>query len=147
MIQDGTGHIKIGVTRDVGKRLSGLRTGSSTGLVLIRFIEGAGPKIERWLHRRFKDQRVQGEWFRFIPEMLTVIPPDEAPAIPRIIQRRDVRLTLLERIRATDESADLMCLTAQQRLLVLIQQIGEDEAEALCEAIRNFAASKPGVVA
>ena len=147
MVEDGLGRVKIGVTRVIDQRLSGLRTGSSTPLDLIRFIEGASPKIERWFHRRFKDARIRGEWFHFVDEMLTIAPPEEVPVIPRIVKRRDVRLTVKERIRQADETADIMGLTARQRLMFLIQQVEGEEAEALCEAIRDFSAAKPGVVA
>lgn len=147
MAQDGLGRVKIGVTRDIGQRLSGLRTGSSTPLDLIRFIEGASPKVERWFHRRFKDLRIRGEWFHFTPEMMDVRPPEEITTIKRMVRRRDIRLTIQERIRQADETADIMGLTARQRLMFLIQQVEGEEAEALCEAIRDFSAAKPGVVA
>ena len=136
--QDGLGRIKIGVTIDVAARLASLRTGNSTELTLIRFIEGAGHKVEKWLHRRFKADRIQGEWFHFSDEMMTVSVPDEAPSIPRITVRRDIRLTLKERIKEADEHSDLMGLTDQQRLLIFVQKANAEEASAICDAIRAY---------
>ena len=136
--QDGLGRVKIGVTIDVASRLASLRTGNSTELTLIRFIDGAGQKVEKWLHRRFKSYRIQGEWFHFSDEMMSVSVPDEVPSIPSITVRRDIRLTLKERIAEADENADLMGLTDQQRLLILVQKARPDEASAICEAIRSY---------
>lgn len=137
-ILDGTGRVKIGVTDDIARRMSGIQTGCSTELVLVRFIGGAGPKVERWLHRRFSGHRVQGEWFDFSDEMMTITPPDEVPSIPRVVKRRDVRLTLKERIIQADGNAELLGLTDHQRLLILVQNITNEEAAALCDVIRTF---------
>lgn len=146
-IQDGLGRIKIGVTRDISRRLSDLKTGSSTSLLLVRFVEGAGPKVERWFHRRFNGHRIQGEWFHFTPEMMTVVAPDEVNTKRSVtIVRRDVRLTVRERIKQADENADLIGLTQKQRLMTLIQEVDEDEAEELCGVIRDFANHKPRVL-
>lgn len=136
---DGSGRVKIGVTNDVSRRMSGVQTGCSTELSLIRFIEGAGPKVERWLHRKFSAHRVQGEWFNFSDEMMEVTPPDEVPDVPRVVKRRDVRLTLKERVARADRDAKLMGLTDHQRLLILVQSITDEEANALCGVIRTFA--------
>jgi len=136
-VQDGLGRVKIGVTNDVAKRLSSLKTGSSTDLSLIRFIEGAGPKVEKWLHRRFKDQRIQGEWFEFSAAMMQIITPDETASIPQIVKRRDIRLTTKERIAEAIRDADMMGLSPKQTLTIVVQNLDDAEAEVALNAIQK----------
>ncbi len=139
MVMDDSGRIKIGVTSDIAQRISGLQTGSSSRLSLIRFFPGAGPRIERWLHKKFKDFRLHGEWFRFDDQMLTIRPPDEATSTgPTVVVRRDIRLTAREKLKVADESADLIGLTGRERLMVLVQHLDDAEADLLCEEIRAF---------
>ena len=57
-----TGSIKIGRTSDVENRLNGLQTGSDIKLNLIKTIPG-NPKLEAYLHEKFKSIRLEGEWF------------------------------------------------------------------------------------
>lgn len=141
-LQDDLGRVKIGVTKDIVARKAAVQTGSGSDLHLIRFIAGAGPKVEKWLHRRFKGHHLRGEWFAFLGDMLTVTPPDEVPARVTVVKRRDVRLTLSERIRSIEESADLMGLSPKERLMMIVQQTTDDEAGEVCEAIRAFVATR-----
>lgn len=141
-LQDDLGRVKIGVTKDIAARKAAIQTGSGSDLHLIRFVAGAGQKVEKWLHRRFKDQRVRGEWFAFSDDMLTVTPPDEVPSRVTVVQRRDIGLTLRERIRSIEESADLMGLSHKERLMMIVQQTTDDEAGEVCEAIRVFVATR-----
>jgi Meiotically up-regulated gene 113 len=71
MIRAGlAGDVKIGVAKDPLKRLGTLQTSSAAMLRLIRVLQGdAG--VEKALHRRFSSGRKAGEWFAFVPEMLT----------------------------------------------------------------------------
>lgn len=137
-LQDDLGRVKIGVTKDIAARKAAVQTGSGSDLHLIRFIAGAGPKVEKWLHRRFKDLHIRGEWYAFFGDMLTVTPPDEVPSRVTVVQRRDIGLTLRERIRSIEESADLMGLSHKERLMMIVQQTTDDEAGEVCEAIRAF---------
>lgn len=57
------GHIKIGVAVDVGARLKDLQSANPQTLRVIVAVPG-NFKDERRLHRRFKDERLNGEWFR-----------------------------------------------------------------------------------
>jgi len=61
---DGKGPVKIGFTTDIDHRLGSLATGHSGKIELIALIEGSRSD-EKALHRRFKDLRVRGEWFKF----------------------------------------------------------------------------------
>ncbi len=58
-------YYKIGWTkRDPIKRLKELKTGNSHELNLLKVFESKwGPRIESNLHRNFKHQRCEGEWF------------------------------------------------------------------------------------
>ena len=75
VLHEGTGHVKIGYSDSVKKRISQLQTGNPEKLRLLRVIDG-GPKTEQWLHKRFSGFNVRGEWFAFHDEMLSVVPPD-----------------------------------------------------------------------
>ena len=66
------GPIKIGVTRDVYKRLDALQTASPYRLELKMLIPGMGI-AERTLHSLFADHRLSGEWFDPAPAVLDFI--------------------------------------------------------------------------
>lgn len=71
--------IKIGYSRNPQKRVQSLATAVGDGTIsIVRIIDGGRP-TEKWMHRKFKEHRISGEWFRFDPLMLTVIAPDELP--------------------------------------------------------------------
>ncbi len=56
--------VKIGVTTDLQKRFSALRTGSPIKLELGLGIIVQNPRsFEKSLHRRFASKRIRGEWF------------------------------------------------------------------------------------
>jgi len=76
----GFGAVKIGTAANPMARLRDLQTGNAEELSLIRVIDG-GEAEERWLHARFCDCRVRGEWFTFHPDMMTVLPPGGLPRV------------------------------------------------------------------
>lgn len=65
LIASQDNHYKIGYTkREVKNRLKELKTGNSQTLDVISIFESKwGNKIESYLHRRFKDKKIDGEWF------------------------------------------------------------------------------------
>jgi hypothetical protein len=70
MIQTGDdGPVKIGLTRDVRRRLETLQISSPTRLRLLALFEGSR-ELECELHRRFAAARIKGEWFKPIPELI-----------------------------------------------------------------------------
>lgn len=70
MIRQGArGPVKIGVARDVAKRLATMQTGNHEQLTLLRSFDGSVAE-ERALHRKFADHRLAGEWFSFTKAML-----------------------------------------------------------------------------
>ena len=70
-IRNGHGSVKIGVTAKPESRAYALMQGSDTPLELVRTVEG-GRRSEAWFHERFSEHRLHGEWFKFVPEMMTV---------------------------------------------------------------------------
>ena len=66
-----TGLIKIGVSRNVERRLKALS--ATDEMALLATIECAPMSIERLLQRRFRHLRVRGEWFRPEKELLDYI--------------------------------------------------------------------------
>lgn len=60
-----SGHIKIGIARDPQLRLEALKTGNPEPLELIAFtVVVDGRALERQLHSKLANYRLQGEWFR-----------------------------------------------------------------------------------
>jgi hypothetical protein len=59
---DGTRYVKIGTAIDVQARIRELQCGNPIELELLGTIVG-GRKTEAWIHRRFAELRVGGEWF------------------------------------------------------------------------------------
>jgi hypothetical protein len=75
--------VKIGSAYDIEKRMSSLQISSPNPLTLLGFIE-ADETAERDLHRRFKKQRVRGEWFRIqgdLAEFIAKLPTIREPKI------------------------------------------------------------------
>jgi len=68
--QGQDGPVKIGFATNARYRLSGLQTGHSEELSIIRLLEGSKDDEAR-LHRRFQHCRLGGEWFEFDDAMLT----------------------------------------------------------------------------
>ena len=70
------GPVKIGVAEDVQKRVAIIQTHCPVPLEILRTVTG-GRLTERWFHQLFTQQHSHGEWFHFVPEMLTAKPPVE----------------------------------------------------------------------
>lgn len=61
-IRSECGAVKIGVAKDVQRRLDNLQIGSPLGLEIVGVIPG-DETLERELHERFAARRTRGEWF------------------------------------------------------------------------------------
>ena len=66
------GPIKIGRAQSIHYRIRELQTGNPYKLVCRAFVEG-GTLLERQLHWKFKEQRLQGEWFDPSDELEQII--------------------------------------------------------------------------
>ena len=137
MLTDGA-RVKIGTTANLDKRISALSGACGVRLELIRIFAHAGPRVEKWLHKRFAEHRTHGEWFWFRDEMLTVQPPEEVASIPVVYVRRDVRLTLNERLKKTESSAEGLDLSGREMLLLMATAMNDDEADQVISLIRDF---------
>ena len=61
---DGINRVKIGQTRDLKKRISSLQTGNPHKLTIYQSITTPGyKKLELELHAKFKDKKINNEWF------------------------------------------------------------------------------------
>lgn len=97
--------VKIGVSVDVKRRLAWFASAHWVDFKIIHTIEG-GVGEERWLHRRFAERLIRGEWFNFDPAMLTVeIPPDEVRQLSLSPSQR--RAVAMEAIRAGRSYSDI----------------------------------------
>ena len=91
--------VKIGVTRDIGKRIAAMQTGQFCEMRLIVAWEVASRakcfNVERGLHEHFSHRRMRGEWFRpmivreFIPVAcdLAGSVPCSIPSVPGCLKR------------------------------------------------------------
>lgn len=69
--------VKIGISKNPRRRLSGLRTGSSR-LLRLFYVTPGDMELERELHRQFGADRVNGEWFIYSQQIRDWIQADEA---------------------------------------------------------------------
>ncbi len=71
--------VKIGYSANPERRVAELSRAHNLDLRLIRVIDG-NLKLERRFHAAFAHRRIEGEWFSFDPEMMTLeTPPKAAP--------------------------------------------------------------------
>lgn len=82
------GPVKIGYARDPLKRVALLQTASAEPMQLIRVIAGRRAD-EAAAHLRFAAQHIRGEWFAFVPEMLTY--GQSSAEIDPVVPRRRVQ--------------------------------------------------------
>ena len=69
LIKNGEGMYKIGHSQSVENRRKGLQTASASILEIVHeFKSKFASKIEKTLHRRFVDKKLQGEWFSLSAE-------------------------------------------------------------------------------
>lgn len=97
-------HVKIGVAKDVRKRLMNLQTGTSAQLI-IHALEPGSFDVEKARHRQFESDRRQGEWFACSPELTRhimttwsrhrVLPPEHQRDVLMLHERIDI----LKRVR------------------------------------------------
>ena len=84
--------IKIGFSKDVGRRFAALQQSCPTELVLLTAVPGTVKK-ERALHEYFAESRVRGEWFEESGDLCELI----AMAVERERERDKKRLLLAAR--------------------------------------------------
>lgn len=71
-----TDMVKIGFAVEVESRIIDLQAGCWERLCLLRQWPG-GRETEGWLHKKFRAHRVDRDWFRFHPDMMDAVPPEE----------------------------------------------------------------------
>jgi len=78
-IGDDRRRVKIGFTTNLTQRIYALQSATASELSLLRVLDG-GLATERWLHKKFADYHITGEWFEFAEQMMVIVPPDEIPS-------------------------------------------------------------------
>jgi hypothetical protein len=71
-IKDERGPIKIGISCDINKRITGMQTSNPYKLELLLYIQDC-KYTEKQLHLMFNKYRIRGEWFEPAPELLEFI--------------------------------------------------------------------------
>ena len=66
------GPVKIGYSRDIGRRFRVLQTGYPVRLFLVAVVPG-GSEVERQYHRRFAAHHLRGEWFALHSDIMAEI--------------------------------------------------------------------------
>lgn len=116
------GAIKIGWSNLVNHRIKRLSWMQKEELKLVRLVNG-GRNVEKWMHERFLDFNIQGEWFRFCPEMMVAYPDDRKCADEPITMGAKIEITLsdaekAQMQRAADACALKLATWAKARLLL-----------------------------
>jgi AraC-like DNA-binding protein len=66
--------IKIGVAVNINQRICELNTASPINLILVAAIQSKDPyTLEQYLHKTFGKNRLNGEWFELMPDMITFL--------------------------------------------------------------------------
>jgi T5orf172 domain len=116
-LQRRDGLIKIGTTRDIGKRVRALQKSHGI-LAILKTIEG-GLAEERAIHRRFKRHHEFGEWFRPEAELLSFIETQ-----PTGISIEHGRTTKTDQWRAGEAEEVRKASDYSDKLLTLRRQRG-----------------------
>lgn len=66
--------VKIGYSLNPAKRLLAVRGDYTSKVELVRVISG-DKSTEKVLQRHYQDRRSNGDWFKFCPTMMTLMPP------------------------------------------------------------------------
>ena len=83
------GPIKIGLTKDLNKRLRQLNTGTDKDIYYIGAVRG-GYTHEKHIHHKFKHLRLKNEWFEKCGELVDFIQliKDKSIELPIIKEKR-----------------------------------------------------------
>lgn len=92
---DGIGPIKIGTSTNPNKRLAGIQTSNPYRLRIIKLILG-GLKVEHNLHTKFKEYRMEGEWFK--PDNILLQFIKECSPVYETVYTRTKSMKLLKKI-------------------------------------------------
>lgn len=140
-----SGPIKIGVVRrgDIASRLKNLQMACPEELTLLGTIEGAGEQ-ERWIHARFSESRLRGEWFSPSEYVLAeikrlisgeILPPGIKPknhmevALTRAIERIGGGTALARALGITPQAVDQWRICPPHWLLKIEDLTGVSKEE------------------
>jgi hypothetical protein len=64
IVNEAAGAVKIGISKNVLKRLNALQSANADKLFLYGYFPNAGLELEQKLHNLFKNQKIRGEWYK-----------------------------------------------------------------------------------
>jgi hypothetical protein len=99
------GHVKIGRTDDLAKRLQGLSTGRPDALVVLGAIPGAS-EDERRIHEALAAYRDRGEWFLPHPAVMAAAKAAVTGAVADDVLRAVSSVTCHDSLQVTDDCHD-----------------------------------------
>lgn len=107
-VQNGNGNIKIGYAINPDKRIKSLQTANDEPLLLLG-IKNGNMAFEKYLHERFKDSKVFGEWYLSTPDLLDYIRSDEDSVIDTKsdITNENLLYELLSRVEALERQVKI----------------------------------------
>jgi hypothetical protein len=96
------GKIKIGIAQNATDRISALRNGSAEPLNLIAAVPG-NHSLERALHKKLRQHRINGEWFKDCRDVRAAIQNSinnfgEADHMPRKTQRANSKFGAVAKV-------------------------------------------------
>jgi hypothetical protein len=153
------GPVKIGWADDVPSRLATLQTGHYETLTVIREVD-TWWQSEAEFHRRFASHRLRGEWFTFVPEMLSFVPTAPKPRtlssnlpgslvareeakrlIDAILARRGVGVPLADALRHVATATEF----TPRRVKAIYHMEARLIAEHEMKTLRRLAAGEEGL--
>jgi len=132
-------NIKIGYTgnEDVEQRIRALQTGCPSPLILLGSAEGS-KEAEAELHDRFADARLNGEWFRPVPELIQFI-------ISRVAISHAVRAVRDSMNALHDEDQRLACIrTRNEQAIEILAELRQQGRTVEYDADRDKILVRPG---
>lgn len=129
-----SGMVKIGFADDPERRCRELQTAHWEPLSLIRVIEG-DIGAETWMHGRFSEFRVRGEWFRLTEEMLTIKIEKPEPEPPPRLALSDEDRAFISEIAGRMGPEKVAALAAWARLVTSGCQDRSQLGEAFVSAL------------
>ncbi|MBX9594075.1 MAG: GIY-YIG nuclease family protein [Roseomonas sp.] len=141
VIQQGDcGPVKIGFTTGIEHRLSSLQTASPEPLRVIRMFHGTR-KDERRLHASLAMHRLNGEWFKPVPEVLSA--GHDRMHLPIVDERQerqetDCPLAVWRKTSRVPVASIAAALETTKQAISRYETGGREPSFAVMHAIRSF---------
>lgn len=135
IVDENKNFCKIGFTeKEIESRLSMLQTGNPLKLFILSLIDGTST-TEREFHNRFRNLHKRGEWFLFMPEILTYFLEFPQLEIP----------TLTTRFKIKDVKKSKDCVDKVYETLVKILETEDKQSKIVKMLMEQTGASQPKI--